>query len=282
MRGTSRDAEGLVAIEAAGIEPARADPEQPATVLELVDDVAVVLWLLGSATGSRRASSRRSTAPASKACSNAWSKPRCAASSTRAPGPSTRSCWPAARSSPATPSAPGASRSPSPRPRASTARSGSRSWRRPSSSCSLRALAEPFQEVAEDPGGRAPDQLAVDLVGRGVDRDAAADQAAHLVGVAEAVEGDGQDGLDLGRVGLEAERRGVADQADEGLDPVAGDEGRDRRAGRRRSRRRPGRGRSPPAPRAARSPRGRRRRGPGGRRGTTPRPRAGAGRRGAR
>jgi uncharacterized protein YbjT (DUF2867 family) len=52
VRGTSRDAAGLEAIEAAGIEPARADPEQPGTILELVDDVAVVLWLLGSATGS--------------------------------------------------------------------------------------------------------------------------------------------------------------------------------------------------------------------------------------
>jgi uncharacterized protein YbjT (DUF2867 family) len=52
VRGTSRTAEGLDAIEAAGIEPARADPERPATVLELVDDVAVVLWLLGSAKGS--------------------------------------------------------------------------------------------------------------------------------------------------------------------------------------------------------------------------------------
>jgi uncharacterized protein YbjT (DUF2867 family) len=52
VRGTARAEDGLVAIEAAGIEPARADPEKPATVLELVDDVAVVLWLLGSATGS--------------------------------------------------------------------------------------------------------------------------------------------------------------------------------------------------------------------------------------
>lgn len=51
VRGTSRDAEGLAAIEAAGIEPARADPEQPGTVLELVDDVAVLIWLVGSATG---------------------------------------------------------------------------------------------------------------------------------------------------------------------------------------------------------------------------------------
>jgi uncharacterized protein YbjT (DUF2867 family) len=52
VRGTSREAEGLEAIEAVGIEPVRADPERPATILELVDDVAVVIWLLGSATGS--------------------------------------------------------------------------------------------------------------------------------------------------------------------------------------------------------------------------------------
>jgi uncharacterized protein YbjT (DUF2867 family) len=51
VRGTSREAEALEAIEAVGIEPARADPERPATILELVDDVAVVIWLLGSATG---------------------------------------------------------------------------------------------------------------------------------------------------------------------------------------------------------------------------------------
>jgi uncharacterized protein YbjT (DUF2867 family) len=55
VRGTSRDAEGLAAIEAAGIEPARADPERPGTVLELVDDVAVLIWLLASATGDAEA-----------------------------------------------------------------------------------------------------------------------------------------------------------------------------------------------------------------------------------
>ena len=52
MRGTSRREQGLAAIEAAGIEPALADPERPATLLELVGDVAVVYWLLGSAVGS--------------------------------------------------------------------------------------------------------------------------------------------------------------------------------------------------------------------------------------
>jgi uncharacterized protein YbjT (DUF2867 family) len=51
VRGTSRTEEGLAAIEAAGIEPALADPDRPGTVLDLVGDVTVVVWLLGSATG---------------------------------------------------------------------------------------------------------------------------------------------------------------------------------------------------------------------------------------
>ncbi len=53
VRGTSRRQEGLAAIAAAGIEPALADPDRPATVLDLVADVAAVYWLLGSATGDR-------------------------------------------------------------------------------------------------------------------------------------------------------------------------------------------------------------------------------------
>jgi uncharacterized protein YbjT (DUF2867 family) len=52
VRGTSRREEGLAAIAAAGIEPALADPERPGTVLELVDDVAVLVLLLGRAQGS--------------------------------------------------------------------------------------------------------------------------------------------------------------------------------------------------------------------------------------
>lgn len=52
VRGTSRREEGLEAIEAAGIEPALADPDRPGTILELVSDVAVLVLLLGSATGS--------------------------------------------------------------------------------------------------------------------------------------------------------------------------------------------------------------------------------------
>jgi len=51
VRGTSRREEGLVAIEAAGIEPALADPDRPATILDLVSDVAVLVLLLGNAEG---------------------------------------------------------------------------------------------------------------------------------------------------------------------------------------------------------------------------------------
>ncbi|HWO15285.1 MAG TPA: hypothetical protein VNM89_01055, partial [Solirubrobacterales bacterium] len=52
VRGTSREKAGLSKIEAAGIEPALADPLRPGTVLDLVGDVAVLLWLLGSARGA--------------------------------------------------------------------------------------------------------------------------------------------------------------------------------------------------------------------------------------
>jgi uncharacterized protein YbjT (DUF2867 family) len=55
VRGTGRGQEGLGAIEAAGIEPALADPDRPTTLLDLVGDVAVVHWLLGSARGEPEA-----------------------------------------------------------------------------------------------------------------------------------------------------------------------------------------------------------------------------------
>jgi uncharacterized protein YbjT (DUF2867 family) len=51
VRGTARSEAGLAEIEAAGIEPVLADPARPGGVLELVGDVAVVHWLLGSAQG---------------------------------------------------------------------------------------------------------------------------------------------------------------------------------------------------------------------------------------
>jgi hypothetical protein len=51
VRGTSRTEAGLVPIAAAGFEPALADPDRPGTILDLVADVTVVFWLLGSASG---------------------------------------------------------------------------------------------------------------------------------------------------------------------------------------------------------------------------------------
>jgi uncharacterized protein YbjT (DUF2867 family) len=51
VRGTSRGEAGAAAIAAAGLEPALADPASPGTVLELVGDVTVLVWLLGSARG---------------------------------------------------------------------------------------------------------------------------------------------------------------------------------------------------------------------------------------
>lgn len=53
VRGTSRADAGLEAIRAAGYEAARAEPDRPAEVLDLVGDVTVVHWLLGSAEGPR-------------------------------------------------------------------------------------------------------------------------------------------------------------------------------------------------------------------------------------
>jgi hypothetical protein len=52
VRGTSRRDQGLGAIEAVGIEAALADPERPGTILELVNDVAILVLLLGGAAGS--------------------------------------------------------------------------------------------------------------------------------------------------------------------------------------------------------------------------------------
>jgi nucleoside-diphosphate-sugar epimerase len=51
VRGTSRSREGLDAIKSAGMPAAEADPDRPGTVLDLCGDVAVVVWLLGSAGG---------------------------------------------------------------------------------------------------------------------------------------------------------------------------------------------------------------------------------------
>jgi nucleoside-diphosphate-sugar epimerase len=55
VRGTTRDPARCPELGAAGIEPAVADPDRTITVLNQIDGVAVVCWLLGSARGSDEA-----------------------------------------------------------------------------------------------------------------------------------------------------------------------------------------------------------------------------------
>jgi len=55
VRGTARERAAFAEIERAGIEPALADPDRVGTVLDHVGDVAVVAWLLGSASGGPEA-----------------------------------------------------------------------------------------------------------------------------------------------------------------------------------------------------------------------------------
>lgn len=52
VRGTSRDPGRLAAIEKAGIEPALADPDRVATVLDQIEGVSLIYWLLASASGT--------------------------------------------------------------------------------------------------------------------------------------------------------------------------------------------------------------------------------------
>jgi uncharacterized protein YbjT (DUF2867 family) len=52
VRGTTRRADRLPAIEAAGAEGVVADPYRLATLTPLLAGVSVVVWLMGSATGT--------------------------------------------------------------------------------------------------------------------------------------------------------------------------------------------------------------------------------------
>ncbi len=53
VRGTTRDPANVAAIDRAGIEAALADPDRIGTVLDQIEGVAVLAWLLGSARGER-------------------------------------------------------------------------------------------------------------------------------------------------------------------------------------------------------------------------------------
>jgi hypothetical protein len=54
VRGTSRTEEGRGEIEAAGFDAVVADPDRPGPILEACADVAVVVWLLGEASGDAK------------------------------------------------------------------------------------------------------------------------------------------------------------------------------------------------------------------------------------
>jgi uncharacterized protein YbjT (DUF2867 family) len=55
VRGTTREAQNIPAIEAAGIEAVVADPDRVVTILDEIADVTLVYWLLGSGEGDLEA-----------------------------------------------------------------------------------------------------------------------------------------------------------------------------------------------------------------------------------
>jgi nucleoside-diphosphate-sugar epimerase len=55
VRGTTRGSGNAAEIEGDGIEPVLADPDHVGTILDHMGDVAIVFWLLGSASGDREA-----------------------------------------------------------------------------------------------------------------------------------------------------------------------------------------------------------------------------------
>lgn len=55
VRGTTRDEAGSAAIEAAGIEAAVADPDRIGEIIETIEGVTLIYWLLGSASGGSEA-----------------------------------------------------------------------------------------------------------------------------------------------------------------------------------------------------------------------------------
>lgn len=55
VRGTTRDAERVAGIEAAGAEPVVADPDRLGTLLPAIEGVSVLCWLMGTAADNAEA-----------------------------------------------------------------------------------------------------------------------------------------------------------------------------------------------------------------------------------
>ena len=88
VRGTSRTERGRRRSRRRASRRAIADPDRLGTVLDLVGDVTVVAWLLGSASGEPQAAGGDQRRRGSRACSSSSSTRRSAASSTRRAGAS--------------------------------------------------------------------------------------------------------------------------------------------------------------------------------------------------
>jgi uncharacterized protein YbjT (DUF2867 family) len=51
VRGTTRRAAAVGEIEAAGIQPVEADPDRIGTIVDAIEGVTIIFWLLGSVSG---------------------------------------------------------------------------------------------------------------------------------------------------------------------------------------------------------------------------------------
>ena len=51
VRGTSRDRETVAEIEASGIDAVEADPDRIGTIIDAIEGVTLIFWLLGSPSG---------------------------------------------------------------------------------------------------------------------------------------------------------------------------------------------------------------------------------------
>ena len=178
VRGTTRDPGRRAEIEAAGAEAFVGDPDRVATLAPALEHVGVACVLLGSASG-RSGAARRAARHAARHAARADARHHGARRRLRARGhgrrtvllrrepsgcvtpasaslipyalldadPADHERWPAARG----------------RRRSGDALLGSRGLRRPAR-CAERPVqhrADPVEQVGEDPGGRAPDQLVV-------------------------------------------------------------------------------------------------------------------------
>ena len=137
VRGTTRDPARADAIAAAGAEPYVGDPDRIATLMDALAGVTILCWLMGTATGRRRARRRAARRAPADAVGEArrHAGPRGRARGRRAAG--ARACWRAVARSRWRRTRPGGSRSSCSTPTPPTTSAGARDARLPrSTGCS--------------------------------------------------------------------------------------------------------------------------------------------------